>query len=267
MSGEADTQAHRALSTRTEIHLYLVNDAAVTAETLSACRNIVSPSEHRRLERFHTAHDQRQGLVTRALLRTVLSRYRPTVDPRDWSFEVNAYGRPAIATDLNAKLFFNLSHSRGLIALLIAEDREIGVDVEWRDRAVDAVELADQVFARVEMSDLQSLVPSRQRDRFFDLWTLKEAYTKARGMGLSIPLSDIAFRFGENGHLTTTFAQSFADTPSRWRFWSLGNASGFSLAVAAATAGPAPNIRIFEGVLDDRWRESSANILWHYGVL
>lgn len=266
MSGQADTQAGCALATRTEIHLYLVNDAAVAAETLSALgRSVVSPEEHRRVERFHAARDRRQALATRALLRTVLSRYHPAIRPSDWSFEVNAYGRPAIASGLDAPLRFNLSHSHGVIALLVAHDIEIGVDIEWRDRAVDVMDLADQVFAPVEKSDLQFLSPSHQRDRFFDLWTLKEAYTKARGMGLSIPLSDIAFRFGENGQLATAFAQSLGDVPSRWRFWGLGNAEGFSLAVAAA-ASQAVDIRVFQGVLDDRWIESPADILWNSGA-
>jgi 4'-phosphopantetheinyl transferase len=264
LSGQADTQARCALATRTEIHLYLVNDAAVGAETLSALgRSVVSPEEHRRVERFHSARDRRQALVTRALLRTVLSRYHPAIRPSDWSFEVNAYGRPAIASGIDAPLCFNLSHSHGMIALLVAHDIEIGVDIEWRDRAVDVMDLADQVFAPVERSDLQSLSPSHQKDRFFDLWTLKEAYIKARGMGLSIHLSDIALRFGENGRLATAFAQSLGDVPSRWRFWGLSSASGFSLAVAAS-AGLGSNIRMFEGVLDGRWIERPANILWHY---
>ena len=262
MTVKTDTMVRHALATGTEIHLYLVNDTSIAEETLSVVsRSIVSPEEHRRLERFHAARDRRQALVTRALLRTVLSHYRPAIRPADWSFEVNAYGRPAIASGLNAQLCFNLSHSRGMIALLVAEFSEIGVDVEWRDRAVDAVDLADQVFARAETSDLQSLLASRRRDRFFDLWTLKEAYTKARGMGLSIPLSDIAFRFDEDGRLTVTFASSLDETPSRWRFWCLGNAVGFSLAIAAA-GGPALNVRLFEGTLDDRWTEASANVLW-----
>lgn len=264
MSAQSDTQARRALATRTEIHLYLVNEAAVAAETLSrVSRSVVSPEEHRRVERFHSARDRRQALVTRAFLRTVLSRYHPAIRPPEWSFEVNAYGRPAIASEIDVPLCFNLSHSHGMIALLVAHDLEIGVDIEWRNRAVDVMDLADQVFAPVERSDLQPLLPSHQRDRFFDLWTLKEAYTKARGMGLSIPLSDIAFRFGENGQLTPTFALSLGDTQSRWRFWGLGNADGFSLSVAAA-AGPGSNIRMFKGILDGCWIESAVNIHWHH---
>ena len=102
----------------------------VDARLLSHLSALLSEDERRQQTRFHLADDRLRYLLTRAMVRTVLSRHA-AVDPADWAFTVNAYGRPEIANphpDART-LRFNVSHTRGLIALAVSREREVGVDV------------------------------------------------------------------------------------------------------------------------------------------
>src|SRR5947207_12598508 len=115
-----------------EIHVWLTFYDEVSDERLhSAYRELLSDAEKKQEPRFYFARDRRRYLVTRALVRTVLSRYVP-IQPREWIFSANAYGRPNIA---NAEardlcLSFNISHTHSLIVLGITKGRELGLDVE-----------------------------------------------------------------------------------------------------------------------------------------
>lgn len=123
-----------------------------------------------------------------------------------------------------SRLRFNLSHTDGLAVLAIAES-DVGVDVEWLERPGRTVELAERYFAPSEVNALRALPREAQRDRFFDLWTLKESYIKARGLGLAIPLASFAFAGFESPPLTLTVAPEQRDRPDdAWRFgtWQLG---------------------------------------------
>ena len=133
--------------------------------------------------------------MTRALVRTVLSTYHPSVDPRAWAFEIGQFGRPEIAgPSVQPTLRFNLSHTDGMVVCLVAGDREIGVDVEDTQRTGYTVEIADRYFSPAEVRELRSWPAERQAERFFDYWTLKEAYIKARGLGLQLPLDQFTMQ-------------------------------------------------------------------------
>src|SRR5262245_55714687 len=109
--------------TPAEIHLWLASSDEGSEELHSAYREILDDSERERELRFHFAADRRRYRLTRALVRTVLSRYVP-VRPRDWVFAANAYGRPEIANPQGraARLSFNVSHTQGLIVLGVTQD-------------------------------------------------------------------------------------------------------------------------------------------------
>ena len=101
-------------------------------------------------------------------------------------------GKPTIAHPKDiAPLSFNLSHTERLIVCLVALDREVGVDAEDTERAGETVEVADRFFSPTEVAALRALPAQSRRRRFFQYWTLKEAYIKARGMGLSLPLKPV----------------------------------------------------------------------------
>jgi len=207
-----------------EAHLwYLVDDPPIEGAGLfSTYEAWLLPEERARRDRYYFEKNRREYLLTRALCRSVLSRYED-LRPEAWTFTQNEYGRPAIALSRGAWISFNLSNTTGLITCLVAREREVGVDVEDTARAGETVQVADRFFAPSEAAELRSLPESRQRGRFFDYWTLKEAYIKARGMGLAIPLEQFAFSLREARDSTRSISIAFdprlADVPSTWQFF------------------------------------------------
>lgn len=185
---------------------------------IAAYHTVMSPEEAVQQARYRFAEGRREYLVTRALVRHVLSAYAPVL-PRDWSFVRNRHGRPEIAGPEGApRLRFNLSNTKGLIACLVARDREVGVDVEDTLRRGETVGVADRFFSPFEAAALRRQPAARQRDRFFDYWTLKEAYIKARGMGLAIPLDHFSYHLDEPSGIRISFAPELDDSPYRWEF-------------------------------------------------
>ena len=177
------------------VHLWYTQSDDLTAPAaLDAYLGLLSPDERTRHARFLNERARHEYLITRALCRTVLSRYA-AVAPADWRFRANQWGRPEIdcPSPDYADLRFNLSNTRGLVVCAVAQGGEIGVDVELIDRAGSLLEIADRFMAPVEARDIAALPPDAQALRFFTYWTLKEAYIKARGMGLSIPLDKFWF--------------------------------------------------------------------------
>jgi 4'-phosphopantetheinyl transferase len=207
---------------------------------LSGYDALLSAEERAQQARFHFGRDQRRYLVTRALVRTVLSRYA-AVRPEDWVFNPGPRGRPHISAPRPAPpLEFNISHSADLVMLGVTSGRVLGIDTESiaaREADIDGL---DRYFAPQESAALLSLAASERRRRFFELWTLKESYLKARGMGLAIGLN--AFRFeltGERG-LTLHMRPELGDSPGRWRLWQLGLRADYLVAVCAARGADVP---------------------------
>jgi 4'-phosphopantetheinyl transferase len=207
--------------TPAEIHLWLAFYDEITNERLlSDYRALLNQEEKEQQSRFYFARDRQRYLVTRALVRTVLSRYA-LIDPREWVFSTNAYGCPAIA---NAEvkedsLSFNISHTHSLIVLGVTRRRALGVDVEnWQTREV-SIEIADRFFAPTEVKALSGVPPHQQQYRFFEYWTFKESYIKARGMGLSLPLDKFSFHYPHDRAVEIAIDPELADDAARWQFW------------------------------------------------
>jgi 4'-phosphopantetheinyl transferase len=199
------------------VHVDLVDPADPAAGARAdAYRALLSTDEHERMVRFVFERDRRQFLLTRALVRTTLSRYAGLA-PADWHFVANVHGRPEIL-DRPAgvpDLRFNVSHTDGLIACAVTIGREVGVDVEHIGRRLTH-DIAGRFFAPREVRDLHALPADQQARVFFDYWTLKEAYIKARGFGLALPLADFAFTLGDSPHIT--FEPALKDDPATWQF-------------------------------------------------
>src|SRR6476661_5323284 len=148
-----------------EIHLWLAFYDEITDEgLLSDYRALLNSAEKEQQARFYFAKDRLRYLVTRALVRTVMSRYVP-IDPRDWVFATNAYGCPEIANARGREAFlsFNISHTDSLIVLGVTTRRALGVDVEnIRAREV-SIEIADRYFAPAEVLALNNVPPQQQQ--------------------------------------------------------------------------------------------------------
>ncbi len=203
---------------RQRVDLWLADTVAISDPVLlQAYERLMSGQERQRHQRFVFAKDRHTHLVTRALVRTVLSRYA-AAEPSQWQFAVNAYGRPEIAEPAaHRSLKFNLSHTTGLVACVVARDREIGVDIEHVDKQRATLTIAKSVFAPDELADLQQVAESRRLERFYAYWTLKEAYIKARGMGLAIPLDEFHFELDDGALPRLVIQPSLGDDASDWQ--------------------------------------------------
>lgn len=184
---------------------------------------LLTDEERARMARFHFERDRLRYQVTRALVRTTLSRYMP-IAAAHWRFTTNEYGRPAICerhgNDACA-LRFNVSHTRSLIALAVSRGAAVGVDVENVASRAARIAVANRFFSRDEAAELGTLEPHRQQLRFFEYWTLKESYIKARGMGLSIPLHKFTFSYPSDTTVVLDTDADLDDAPHRWTFWQL----------------------------------------------
>jgi 4'-phosphopantetheinyl transferase len=222
-----------------DIHLWLAfYDEIVDSSLQSAYRALLTPEERAQELRYHFADDRRRYLVTRVLVRTVLSRYAP-IRPRDWVFSTNAYGRPFVANPpvTGGSLCFNISHTRSLIVLGVTSYRELGVDVEnVRTREVSC-DIATRYFAPQEVAQLAAAPAHEQQYRFFEYWTFKEAYIKARGVGLSIPLDKFHFHYPDDGVVEIAIDPTLADVPERWSFWQLSPSPDYVMAICAECVG------------------------------
>ncbi|MEH6720634.1 MAG: 4'-phosphopantetheinyl transferase superfamily protein [Aurantimonas endophytica] len=213
-----------------QIDVWLGFLADVPATLDPAYERLLDPGERLRHQRYKVEGARREYLVGRAIVRTVLSRYAPTA-PADWRFEANQYGRPAIVGAAPG-LVFNLSHTRGLAALAVARDCDLGIDVERADRPSATHDLAGRYFSPTEAEFVRA-GGAMLAERFFAVWTLKEAYIKARGMGLALPLDGFSYDLAGT-EPTITFHDSCPDDPARWRFWRGGVSDTHRLALAVS---------------------------------
>ena len=194
----------------------------------------MTPDEKEQWERFHFEKHRHQYLVARALVRTILSRYTG-IAQSDLRFSKNNNGRPELAQHRGLpRLGFNLSHTDGLIALAVASVLDIGVDVEYVERNIN-ITFVDRFFAKKEVDDLMQTDVCDRRAHFFDYWTLKESYVKARGMGLSIPFDQFSFHISDHNPLQVSFDQNLIDDPNRWRFWLMKPDNSHRAALAVAS--------------------------------
>ena len=201
------------------VHVDLLHtDNADAWAQREAYRALMSADEQARMARLIFERDRRRFLLTRALVRTMLSRYA-NVPPAQWSFVENVHGRPEIVDRPSGvpDLRFNISHTDGLIACAVTIGREVGVDVEHIGRRLTH-DVAGRFFAPSEVHDLTRLPDEEQQRVFFDYWTLKEAYIKARGFGLALPLADFAFTLSPSEPPRIAFEPSLDDDPATWQF-------------------------------------------------
>ncbi|HEX9984339.1 MAG TPA: 4'-phosphopantetheinyl transferase superfamily protein [Thermoanaerobaculia bacterium] len=240
MSADA---AHRATLpialTSDEIHLWLAFYDRIDDERLHAAyRELLNPAEKVQEPRFYFARDRRRYLITRALVRTVLSRYIPAA-PRELLFSTNDYGRPELDNPeaKDAGLSFNISHTHSLIVLGVTKERALGVDVENISTREVSIDIADRYFAPPEVAVLTAAPKDEQQYRFFEYWTFKESYIKARGMGLSLPLDKFSFQYPDEGAVEIAIDPALADDPARWQFWQFRPTPEYLVAICAERIG------------------------------
>jgi 4'-phosphopantetheinyl transferase len=205
---------------------------------------MLSADERRRQRRFVFEHDRRDFTAAHALLREALSACVGR-DPKSWCFEPDASGKPHIhpKEEGAGALTFSLSHTRGLVACAVAHGADVGLDVERVDRVAAPQAIASRHFAQSEIRLLDSCAPGEHAMRFIELWTLKEAYVKATGAGLTMPLDSFAFGFdGRNG----------------LGFTAPSGGAGWEFLLAAPSSDTRLALAIRSTAMDTAWRVTAA---------
>ena len=203
-------------------------------------KELLSTDERTRAEAFHFEKDRNQFIEARAALRLLLSQYL-NVSPKDLTFSFGGQGKPALANGLsNNGLRFNLSRRDGLALIAVTRGREVGVDVELVRADLPLFEIAEVSFSKSELATLRSLPKNLQAAGFYNCWTRKEAYIKARGEGLSFPLKqfDVSLTPGEPARLLSV--RGHAAEADRWTMQDLS--VGDAHVAALAYEGPKANV-------------------------
>jgi 4'-phosphopantetheinyl transferase len=178
-----------------EVQLWRVDLEAIRGEE-SRWQKLLSSDEMRRALRFHFARDRQRFIASRALLRIILAAYLGT-DPTDLTFSYSDKEKPFLAPPhADSGFKFNVSHSGGIALLAFARLRDIGVDVEQVRRDFDVESLAQRFFSAREQAQIVALPAEERVDAFYRCWTRKEAYIKATGDGLSLPLTQFDVNLG-----------------------------------------------------------------------
>ena len=190
--------------------------------------SLLSQDERDRARRFRHAHDAHRYTASRAMLRIVLASYLHR-DPQDLVFDYSTNGKPFLP--FSAQLRFNLSHSHDAALIGVTLGREIGVDVERIRDDPDLEQIARQFFSQAEQSALATLPVNLRQRAFFDCWTRKEAFVKARGDGLSLPLDqfDVSLRPDEPVRLLAT--RPDANEAAAWEAAAVAVEHGYAAAV------------------------------------
>jgi 4'-phosphopantetheinyl transferase len=205
-----------------EVHVWhLEADRPCSDDQRERWRLLLSSDERQRYERFLFPEDRERFLVAHAATRMILSRYTGQA-PGDLEFTFTAQGRPELRQPNPAgpRIRHNLSHTRGLIAIAVCLERDVGIDVESLERgsATDVMQLAERFFASPEVETLAREPADRRRRTFLEIWTLKEAYIKARGLGLTLALDGFAFDIADAESPSIWIEPSLDDQPDAWTF-------------------------------------------------
>lgn len=197
----------------------------------------LAADERARAERFYFERDRERFVVARGVLRAILGGYLKRA-PESLSFRYGSHGKPALAGDADGdSIRFNVSHSRGIALYAVCRGREVGIDLEHIRFDLAIAEIAGRFFSRREVAMLRALPAEVRHEAFFRCWTRKEAYIKARGEGLSLPLDqfDVSLVPGEPAELLGT--RQDPSEASRWSLREIIPAPGYVAALAVQAHG------------------------------
>jgi 4'-phosphopantetheinyl transferase len=218
-----------------EVHVWRCDLDQPASVRQSLIRSLTE-DERARAERFYFNKDRNHFIMARGALRSVLGHYL-NLNPAELRFSYGEYGKPSLAEDAGARsLRFNLAHSHGLALLAVTRSREIGVDLESIRPGISDESIAEHFFSTGEVRALRQLPRHLQDEAFFNCWTRKEAYIKAKGEGLSMPLSDFEVSLvpGQAAALLCTIRDP--QEAARWSMRELFPAPGFVAAIVVEGA-------------------------------
>jgi 4'-phosphopantetheinyl transferase len=214
-----------------EIHVWRATLDQTPSQIQGFLHNLAA-DEQAKAERFYFERDREHFIAARGVLRAILGGYLNRA-PESLSFCYSSHGKPALAGESDGEpIRFNVSHSYGVALYAITRGREVGIDLERIRFDLAVAEIAERFFSRREVAMLRTLPTEAQRQAFFRCWTRKEAYIKARGEGLSLPLDqfDVSLAPGEPAAVLGT--QRDPSEAARWSLQELTLAPGYVAALA-----------------------------------
>ena len=207
----------------------------------SHLRLTLSEDERERAARFHFERDRVRFVNARAALRSILGRYLD-VPPGCLRFSYGAHGKPSLSSEFVAGpagvgLEFNVSHSHTLALVAVARGRALGVDIERLRNDTAGRQIAEHFFSAQEVAALCALPDAEQSRAFFDCWTRKEAFIKARGEGLSFPLAEFDVSLQRDAPAALLHVRGDAREAGRWSLRALDVGPDYAAALAVEGSG------------------------------
>lgn len=231
--------------TADEVHVWHAHLDEHDADSLKL---LLSEDEISRADRFHFAKDRNHFVVARGLLRKLLGRYAG-VGASELRFTYAEKGKPALAEPQESLIQFNLAHSYGRAIYAFSNGREVGVDLELRRADFTGDQIAERFFSAAEVAVFATVPVELKQQAFFDCWTRKEAYIKARGDGLSLPLEDFDVSFAPGAEAALLSNHKEPAEVTRWTMQSIPAPEGY--AAALVVSGRDFNVRVFE--VESNW--------------
>lgn len=216
---------------RNEVHLWraFLNQAAANSAVFYP---ILSTEEIERAGKYRFRKDHDCFVAARGILRTILSYYLK-IKPSQILFKYNKYGKPALSElPDKAVIYFNASHSNELALYAFTFVSEIGIDVEYINRNLAFEDIVEKFFSGDEAAMLREFPEEKKAEGFFNCWTCKEAYIKARGQGLSLPLEKFSVSFAAHESDVLLNADDDPDESLRWVIKKLVPTPDYAAAIA-----------------------------------
>lgn len=235
-----DAEGGRAVS-RAVTLWYTPFEAVAESGLIDRYRGLLDPGERAREGRFHRQCDRERHVIAHVLQRTVLTREAGgAVAPEDWRFATGRFGKPSLRGPSAPALSFNLTHADGFAAVAVTRGAAVGIDAERIGGNAAAGGAAAGLFAGHEAAAVDASPPGERAARFLEYWTLKEAWVKAVGGGISFPMDRPAFRFPTEGAIALCAGAEPLAQPSRWKFWQMRIDGDVVVAVCAGRTGGEP---------------------------
>ena len=203
----------------------------LSESTCKALRDVLTPDEAARADRFHFAADHRHYIAARGCLRWLLGRYLG-MHPAEIRFSYNEFGKPSLAAPTKRELNFSLAHSGGLALYALTLKRQIGVDLEFIRQDFTGDEIAERFFSAGEVEGLDRIPAALRQQAFFNCWTRKEAFVKAIGAGLSAPLDQFEVSLAPNEPVALLETNWDHQEAARWSLVAIDPGPGYVAAVA-----------------------------------
>jgi 4'-phosphopantetheinyl transferase len=203
---------------KTEVHVWTTSLTTAGTEKYGLVE-VLSPDERQRADAFRFDKHKNSFIVGRALLRFILGRYLERA-PKDITFSYGTNGKPKLA-DSNPPLHFNLAHSENRVVYAFTTAGELGVDIEPVRSLPDFESIACKFFSAEESAQVLSLPADQRAEGFFNCWTRKEAYLKAVGDGLMVPLNSFQVSLLPGQPAAFLKMNGDAQTLSQWSLFHL----------------------------------------------